>query len=311
MANTPWDRRRRAPRQNNSSSFVSAEVRERLYARDGHKCRYCGRGPGMEGVRLTLDHVRPSALGGTDEEANLVTACLSCNSSRGDSSALARPLWRVAAERARAVGAGTITAPTTADGKVYNHPEAMAEKVDLRLRVLSEVRPARVLDAYCGPEGEMHRRAWHRADGYAGIDTAWRPEDERRRYVGDNRVVLRAIDLGAFNVFDLDSFSSPWALSVIIAARRPWAPGERGALVLTDYTGAFAQCGAKPCAGLRELSGLVGILPRKQTGHDLRAAALRGWVERARVRVLHSWEFVRAGGADIVYSAIVFEGIGS
>lgn len=310
MANTPWDRRRRAPRVNNSSDFVDRETRERIYARDGYRCRYCKRGPGdgAMAVRLTLDHLRPAALGGSDEEGNLVTACLSCNGARGDSSVLQRAGWRITAERSKARAAEV---ETTEDGKVYNHPEAMAEKVDLRLRVLEAVRPARVMEACCGPVGEMYRRAWHMADGYAGIDTAFELSDVRRRYVGDNRVVLRGIPLGGFNVFDLDSFTSPWALAVIIAARRPWAPGERGALVVTDCTGAFSQRGARPCRGLYELSGLQGILPRKATGHDLREAALRGWVERARVRVLHRWEFVRKGSADVVYLAIVFEGLGA
>lgn len=308
VGNTPWDRRRRAPRVNNSSDFVSPAVREKIYKRDGYACKYCGAKP-VDGYanRLTLDHIRPAALGGGDGEENLVTACISCNSTRGDSSVLSRPLWRVAAERS--AGRGTAVAATD-DGKVYNHPEALAEKVDIRLRVLDAVRPAHVLEACCGPEGEMWRRAWSRADVYAGIDTAWVESDTRRRYVGDNRAILRAIDLRPFNVFDLDSFTSPWALAVIIAARRPWAPGERGALVVTDCTGAFSQRGARPCAGLHELSGMRGLLPRKATGHDLREAALAGWVARARVKVLHRWQFVRVASSDVAYVAIVFEGVG-
>jgi len=44
------------------------------------RCFYCG-----QKARLSLDHVIPLALGGKHEKANLVMACLSCNSSKNDS----------------------------------------------------------------------------------------------------------------------------------------------------------------------------------------------------------------------------------
>lgn len=43
-----------------------------------HPCTYCG------GHADTWDHLVPRALGGTDDRANLVPACRSCNSSKGD-----------------------------------------------------------------------------------------------------------------------------------------------------------------------------------------------------------------------------------
>jgi 5-methylcytosine-specific restriction endonuclease McrA len=60
--------------------WIRDAKRQAIYARDGHRCVYCGAGD--HGSRLTLDHLHPRALGGTNDASNLVTACLSCNSQR-------------------------------------------------------------------------------------------------------------------------------------------------------------------------------------------------------------------------------------
>ena len=60
-----------------------ASVKLGVFARDGLACCWCGAGVEDDGVRLTLDHIVPYADGGGNGNANLVTACLRCNSSRG------------------------------------------------------------------------------------------------------------------------------------------------------------------------------------------------------------------------------------
>lgn len=54
--------------------------RFRALARDGFRCTYCGVTAGE--ARLVVDHVVPRAAGGTDEMANLATACDECNSGK-------------------------------------------------------------------------------------------------------------------------------------------------------------------------------------------------------------------------------------
>lgn len=49
-----------------------------VFARDGHRCVYCG-----SAERLECDHVIPIARGGGNDAANLATACLKCNRSKG------------------------------------------------------------------------------------------------------------------------------------------------------------------------------------------------------------------------------------
>lgn len=74
---------------NQGSKWIRPAKRLAIYARDAFECVYCGasgkpttilnpRG----GAALTLDHLQPRELGGSNEASNLVTACCSCNSAR-------------------------------------------------------------------------------------------------------------------------------------------------------------------------------------------------------------------------------------
>jgi hypothetical protein len=59
---------------------VSRRLRFEILRRDNHACRYCGRN--APDIRLTVDHVTPVALGGTDHPSNLAAACEECNSGK-------------------------------------------------------------------------------------------------------------------------------------------------------------------------------------------------------------------------------------
>lgn len=59
---------------------VSKRLRHEVMRRDNHTCRYCG-GTAPD-VKLTIDHVTPTTLGGSDEPSNLVTACADCNAGK-------------------------------------------------------------------------------------------------------------------------------------------------------------------------------------------------------------------------------------
>ena len=53
--------------------------RTMIYKRDGHKCQYCG-----STKNLTIDHIIPRSRGGEDTWENLVVACSSCNTKKGN-----------------------------------------------------------------------------------------------------------------------------------------------------------------------------------------------------------------------------------
>lgn len=65
---------------------VSKRLRFEILRRDGFRCYYCGTRGNETGSGLTVDHVTPTALGGTDLPENLVSACGDCNSGKGASS---------------------------------------------------------------------------------------------------------------------------------------------------------------------------------------------------------------------------------
>lgn len=61
-------------------NWCRQSTRAKIYDRDGRSCMYCG----ATDRRLTLDHIIPWSKGGSNLSYNLLTACNSCNSSRGD-----------------------------------------------------------------------------------------------------------------------------------------------------------------------------------------------------------------------------------
>jgi len=67
-------------------NWITQKKRLGIYLRDGFCCAYCGQGI-ENGIILTLDHLKPYSKGGSISNArNLVTACRSCNSARGNRS---------------------------------------------------------------------------------------------------------------------------------------------------------------------------------------------------------------------------------
>jgi hypothetical protein len=57
-------------------------LRFEIFKRDGFRCVYCGATPSQSLLRV--DHVCPVSKGGTNEPANLVTACHDCNGGKSD-----------------------------------------------------------------------------------------------------------------------------------------------------------------------------------------------------------------------------------
>jgi len=74
----------------NGAKWITRKRRLSTYRRDNFRCVYCHRTE-----RLTLDHLRPRSIGGDNADKNIVTACKSCNSARGD-----MPWWKFADDKA-------------------------------------------------------------------------------------------------------------------------------------------------------------------------------------------------------------------
>ena len=56
--------------------------RVNIYARDDHRCQYCGVRCPID--RLTYDHVIPRSRGGRTTWDNIVSCCLACNASKAN-----------------------------------------------------------------------------------------------------------------------------------------------------------------------------------------------------------------------------------
>jgi 5-methylcytosine-specific restriction endonuclease McrA len=56
--------------------------RVNIYARDGHRCQYCGAKCAIS--ELTYDHVIPRSQGGKTTWENIVTCCYACNAKKAN-----------------------------------------------------------------------------------------------------------------------------------------------------------------------------------------------------------------------------------
>ena len=67
------------PSNKNGQNWIWLPTRLAIYLRDGLRCVWCSRAGSPLGYGLTLDHV-----GRSNRPRDLVTACVSCNSSGRD-----------------------------------------------------------------------------------------------------------------------------------------------------------------------------------------------------------------------------------
>lgn len=191
--------------------------------------------------------------------------------------------------------------------KRNNSPSSDDAKILIRSNVLSEIGAgkAQVFDAYAG-DGKMYRAVWHQAARYVGCDLEYYP-DERMAYVADNLRVMRAIDLGCFNVFDLDAYGSPWAQAYILGRRRPLSKGERIGVIYTEGLGMKMAMGGMS-TGLAALIGVRPRMPGMATAHDdlinravKRVADLMGGV------VVRRWQAQGKTGSAMRYVGVVIQ----
>jgi len=191
--------------------------------------------------------------------------------------------------------------------KTDNNPIAFKAKVAIRRNVLAAIDTETVVfDAFAG-SGKMFSEVWKDAGHYTGCDL--KPQrDSRLMFCADNRRVMRAIDLSKFNVFDLDSYGSPWVQAVILADRRRVAPGELLGLVLTEGAGFAYKSNIVPEAiavltGLR--SGIVGLGKKQDAVID---RAIAGLVRRMNCEIVKRWQAEGKSGAAMRYIGLILQG---
>ena len=66
------------PGRKQGPGCAEANLRLAVLERDGYRCTYCNK----KKRRMTVDHLHPKSLGGTDRPGNLVAACRDCNKAK-------------------------------------------------------------------------------------------------------------------------------------------------------------------------------------------------------------------------------------
>ena len=64
-------------------TYISDKLRQKIVAKARNRCGYCLGELRYIFAPLEIEHILPTALGGTDEEENLWLACRLCNSHKG------------------------------------------------------------------------------------------------------------------------------------------------------------------------------------------------------------------------------------
>lgn len=64
-------------------AYISQVIRNRVRSQARHRCGYCLSHQQYVWGPLEVEHIMPTALGGTDEEQNLWLACSMCNTYKG------------------------------------------------------------------------------------------------------------------------------------------------------------------------------------------------------------------------------------
>lgn len=190
------------------------------------------------------------------------------------------------------------------NSKVDNAAKAKGAKVEIRRNVLDAIAPAHVLDCFAG-SGGFYQTVWKDAASYVGCDRRYFP-DERTAFVCDNRRMLRAVDLDAFNVFDLDAYGLPWEQAIIIAARRRAKSGEKIGIVFTEAGLTYKNNVA--ATTIVELTGLSSKIAMHRRRQEIVDACIASLAKRMGATVAQRWQATSINNAAMAYGAAIFVG---
>lgn len=191
-----------------------------------------------------------------------------------------------------------------------NSREALKAKTEIRRAVLDVIGAdaAHVFDAFAGT-GVMFREVWHQAASCVGCDeTEFDITDQRVAYVGDNRRIMRCLDLGAFNLFDFDAYGSPWEQVYLMSVRRKIAPGERIGMILTEGQGMKMNMGGMSTA-LSKVGGVRQYLPGMGAGqqHIVDRAVMRT-ADVMGATIERHWQAISKHSSTVRYIGLVLRG---
>ena len=162
--------------------------------------------------------------------------------------------------------------------------------------------PRNVLDLYCGAQGRMYSLVWQYADLYLGVDKNTPHSLARTIKMSAERAVC-SLDLDKYNVFDVDTYTTPWIVARKILKRR--GEGRLGlVLTLGDKRGGTGH----QSQVVRRLVGATNLSDYRlmMRYHDLIVKLLlRSLAELPGVRLLEGVEHETP--SKIVYIALTID----
>lgn len=162
---------------------VTKRLRFEILRRDNHTCRYCGES--APDVKLTIDHVVPVSLGGSDDPTNLVAACPDCNAGKSSSipdAPLVADVESDAIRWSKAIAtASDVQQQRDVEGQMFAQQffDEMSDMIVCNRQLKSPK-----LDAYGGTHGASRSVLIFRAQGLE----MWDLTDAIRTAMSDNRV---------------------------------------------------------------------------------------------------------------------------
>lgn len=183
-------------------------------------------------------------------------------------------------------------------------------KIEIREKIKAVIKNINLLECYAG-NGEIYKICYeNRINNYVGIDKKNNIATLGRNIIhGDTRKILRSklVDLNDYNLFDLDSWGSPWYPFWIICNRIKNNKFDKIGFVFTDGLQQKAQFG-KIESGMSHLVGLgSGITVPCLSRHKwyLRSLIIRKGIEKLNMKIINAW--IGTNGSTCDYIGITTE----
>lgn len=182
---------------------------------------------------------------------------------------------------------------------------SVAAKAEIRRLALNIFREPAVLDLFCGTYGVMFQEVWKDAAFYFGTDKK-KPHSLGPTITMTAEYAAAKLNLDKYNIFDIDTYVSPWKIAEKIIDRR--SPGKF-ALVMTSgesrglkngHTNALIRRGAR-CDGLSDYR----LLSRYQ--HLVMLLMIRSLLDRDYIKALNGVCNITEGSNQTYYILLLLE----
>jgi hypothetical protein len=171
-------------------------------------------------------------------------------------------------------------------------------KLDLRRESVSKINNCDVLEIFCG-SGKMYNLIWSDYRKYTGIDKV-KQFDKRHTICGDALKALTKLKLSDYNVFDIDSYGSPYM--VLNYVSRNLKINRKTAFIITDGSSMDLRMG-RISEGIRSIINIDNHILKKANNihHFLIDLIIKKTCEKMSAKV-DNFKIAKGNtGASVIY----------